>query len=91
MEFDPSKKASFNALNESNLTDCSLDVSNDIDPNSLLNVEKHEDLIKNSEKGKDEAKKEEVGDNENLGILVSNLGVLLAAISSLFAKFLLNS
>ena len=91
MEFDPSKKTSINELDESNLTDCSLDVSNEIDPKSLLNVEKHEDLIKNREKGKDEAKNEEVGDNENLGILVSNLGVVLAAISSLFAKFLLNS
>ena len=33
----------------------------------------------------------EVGENENLGILISNLGVVLAAISSLFAKFLLNN
>jgi len=44
---------------------------------------------------KDAAKVEklpvEVGENENLGILISNLGVVLAAISSLFAKFLLNN
>jgi hypothetical protein len=63
----------------------------------LLDVEKkkekrgsaHENLIKNREKGKDEAKKVEKGENENLGILISNIGVLLAAIANLFAKFLL--
>ena len=64
----------------------------------MLNVENekeqkdsaHGDLIKNREKGKDEAKKVEVGENENLGILIANIGVILAAFASLFSKFLLN-
>jgi hypothetical protein len=37
------------------------------------------------EEKKAEAKKDEAGENENLGILIANLGIVLMAISSLFA------
>ena len=39
----------------------------------------------------DEKEEEATGENENLGILISNLGIILMAISSLFAQLLMIS
>lgn len=44
-----------------------------------------------AEKAEEEKIEEAAGENENLGILISNLGIILMAIYSLFAQLLMIS
>lgn len=58
------------------------------EPNSANNSISDETLTVSEKKDEKKCKKEEKGDNENLGALIANIGYLLNATSSLFIAIL---
>ena len=61
--------------------------------NSDINSQDFDEEIRHEagKETKEEKKEETAGENENLGILISNLGIILMAIYSLFAQLLMIS